>query len=153
MDAILATGFKTLLSDHTPLLLSGDAKGGAVTPFRDWSDKEISTQLAGSFDKFEDPENKGFITLKSLKQAATDPARSGLSWDDSMLAQEILDRPELMRKLDADGKGNVDGKIDKQSIQNVINPKRAQKGVISAGVSDTSVRPFGLHTLPHKLNV
>ena len=92
-----------------------------LSPFSDWSDKELSKRLAGNFHKYEDPDQKGFITQKSLKQAATEPGRYHLTWEDSRLAQEILGRGALMDKLDKDRDGKFDGKINEQNIQDVIN--------------------------------
>lgn len=88
--------------------------------YRDWSDKALSTQLAGRFEKLADPHQKEFITLSSLKEAAFNPGRAGVSWEDSQLAKAVLKRGSLMDKLDKDGNGNLDGKIDKENIQIVI---------------------------------
>lgn len=93
------------------------------TPFRDWTDKELTKQLAGDFSKFEDRDKEGFVTIKSLKKAANNPADLGLSWEDSMFAKELLNRSSLMDSLDKDGRGRLDGKIDEQNIQDVLNEK------------------------------
>lgn len=97
--------------------------GRQQTLFMGWSDKELSKELAANFHKFEDRNNEGFITQRSLKQAAENPEYGGHSWEDSMLAREVLGRESLMDRLDVDSAGRYDGKFGEQGIQDVIRSK------------------------------
>ena len=95
--------------------------------YKDWSDRDLSKQLAGRFEHLADPNQKEFITLLSLKEAAFNPGRAGVGWEDSQLAKEVLKRGNLMDKLDVDRNGNLDGKIDKENIRLVIRSESAPK--------------------------
>ncbi len=82
------------------------------------SDTYLSKQLLEGFGKFADLNEKQYITNVSLYRAAH--GEEGVTAQDSLVAAEVLRRGLLFKRLDADGQGGLDNKIDRVNIRNVI---------------------------------
>lgn len=81
------------------------------------SDTYLGKQLQAGFEKFADPNEKGFITTSSLRQAAN--GVEGFTAKDSLLASEVLRRGLVLEGLAADRNGELDNKTGQVNIQNV----------------------------------
>jgi len=78
---------------------------------------ELGKMLGQEFDRFEDPENRGFLTVEFLGYIAMGMAGDKFSSADQVLALEVLKRGGFTASLDLDEKGERNGKFDRQDIR------------------------------------
>lgn len=116
------------------------------TLFSELSSKAMSLRLLERFNAFADPDAGGMITRKSLAQAAEEPGRYGATWEDSQLAKEILQRPDLFNRLDKSESGKFDGLIDRQNVQNVIDAGKQEPELPLPDLTPDLSNPFGRPT-------
>ncbi|MDL2184229.1 hypothetical protein P5706_08525 [Pseudomonas sp. ChxA] len=78
---------------------------------------ELGKLLGNQFERFEDPENRGFLTVEFLGYIAMGMAGNKFTSADQVLALEVLKRGGFTASIDMDDKGERDGKFDRQDIR------------------------------------
>ena len=94
--------------------------------FKQAKDSDLTTELGNNFDYF-NPNEHGKITQQSLREIAGRPL-TGNPVDDRMtlLAKEILSRPQINRHLDSDHDADkADGLIGRDTIERVSHQPAA----------------------------
>lgn len=92
------------------------------------SNSSVAREFANNFDYFQSSDS-GFVTRQTLEQAANRPMTRN-PFDDRMtlLASEILNRPELSHLLDAiNHNGQEDGLVSHGDVSSVVDYYEAQE--------------------------
>lgn len=87
------------------------------------SHEDLAGQLLGKFNAFQDPKHPGSISADSIRAMAQRGWSPFSSVRENIrLAKELMRRPDLMSALDRQvGTGRLDGLIDRNSLNAVIN--------------------------------
>ncbi|MDO9345897.1 hypothetical protein [Pseudomonas pergaminensis] len=80
------------------------------------SDFDLAQMLDNNFQRFEDPANRGFITVDFLGSITMGKGGSQFNEADQILALEILKRDGFTSAIDLDSNGARDGKFNRQDI-------------------------------------
>lgn len=99
------------------------------------SNSSVAREFANNFDYFQSADS-GFVTRQTLEQAANYPA-TGNPFNDRMtlLAREILNRPEMSYLLDAiNHNGQEDGLISQGDVNRVVDYYETQESAPMRGM-------------------
>lgn len=94
---------------------------------------ELGKLLGNEFERLEDPENRGFLTVEFLGYIAMGMAGNKFSSADQMLALEVLKRAGFTASLDLDDKGERNGKFDRQDIRTYMDVMLREHEETTAG--------------------
>ena len=94
---------------------------------------ELGKLLGNEFDRLEDPENRGFLTVEFLGYIAMGMAGNKFTSSDQVLALEVLKRGGFTASLDLDDKGERNGKFDRQDIRAYMDAMLREHEVTTAG--------------------
>lgn len=85
------------------------------------ADKSLIRQMIKHFSALQDPYDKGFITLESLRRTAFPPAGSrDVPWKLQLIAREFLNHDQLRIMADKDPQSRLDDKYDLQNLEKVL---------------------------------
>lgn len=100
------------------------------------ANKKLIEQMIKHFSALEDPKDKGFITLESLKQLAYPPANQHVPPKLQQIARDFLNNDALRRAADVDPHRRLDDKYDRENLEIVLRraPVRSLEEILRDGI-------------------